>query len=192
MLEREVIEHTPEEIAAAARVIRDSLDPETGRLPRELFYAASLVVPRLTVELAILSFDKKQVLLTDREDDDPHFTGMSHLPGVMMVPADVTQGRYNDAVDNAAVRAIDELEGTHIDSLFRLTPKWVNPVPREGPRGVEVPIIYGAILFDEEPAVGKMFDIDDLPESIYEHHPPIIKAVQENLNIALATDLRII
>lgn len=176
---------TDAEITAAARTVEEAFDPETGRHPAELFYATSKTVPRLTVELAVFSVDKQQVLLTEREDEDPHFPKMWHLPGVMLVTAD-TQGTYPDAVDNAAGRALDELEGTRVTSLLRLSPEYVNQPAREGPRGVEVPILYGGLLIPEEPNVGRMFDVDDLPEHLYEHHVPLIPACQEAMYVAPA------
>jgi hypothetical protein len=181
---------TAEEIAAAAKTLEDSFDPETGRHPLELFYATSRTVPRITAELAIFSVDKQQVLLTERESDDPHFTSMWHMPGVMLVTAD-TDGRYPDAIDNAALRALDELEGTRVTPLIRLSPEYVNQPARHGPRGVEVPMIYGGTLIPEEPNVGRMFDVDDLPEPIYGYHIPLISASREAMYVAPA-DLPII
>jgi len=181
----EVPHPTEEEIVAAARTLEAAFDPETGRHPAELFYATSKTVPRSTVELAIFSVDKQQVLLTPRESDDPHFPKMWHLPGVMLVTAD-TEGTYPDAIDNAAVRALDELEGTRVTSLLRLSPEYVNQPPRKGPRGVEIPVLYGGLLIPERPNVGQMFDVDDLPESLYEHHIPLVPACQEAMYIAPA------
>jgi hypothetical protein len=146
---------------------------------------------RPTVELAIFNVTKQKVLLTKREHDDLHFTDMWHLPGVMVVTADVT-GRYEDANDNAALRAIEELEGTRITPLLPLSPKWVKQAPRIGPRGGEMTQIYGGLLINDEPAVGALFDVENLPEPIYEYHPQLIVAAQRGMTLAPAIDMPII
>lgn len=181
----EVLEPSAEDITAAARTLEAAYDPATGRLPAELFYATSMTVPRPTIELAIFSLDKQQVLLTKREGDDPYFANKWHLPGVMMVPVD-TEGTFPNANDNAAMRALEELDGTRVNGLMQLSPQYVDPPARKGPRGVEVPVIYGGLLVPEEPNVGKMFDVDNPPEPLYEHHVALLAACREAMCIAPA------
>lgn len=110
---------TPEQIADAARVIEESFDPKTGRHPIEIFHAICRTTVRPVAELTIFTPSKDKILLTQRPEDDPHFSGMWHLPGVIVVTSDV-EGRYADAFDNAALRAVEELEGTRITPLILL------------------------------------------------------------------------
>lgn len=180
-----MLEPSAEEVTAAARTLEASYDPATGRLPAELFYATSRTVPRPTIELAIFSADKQKVLLTKREGDDPYFANKWHLPGVMMVPVD-TEGTFPNANDNAAMRALEELEGTRVNGLMQLSPEYVDPPARKGPRGVEVPVIYGGLLVPEKPNVGEMFDVDNPPEPLYEHHVALLPACRDAMCIAPA------
>lgn len=184
--------HTPEKIAEAARIIEETFDPETGKHPIEIFHAICRTTVRPVVELVIFSPNKDKILLTERAKDDPFFSSMWHLPGVIVVTSDV-QGRYPDAYDNAALRAIEELEGTRITSLQPLSPKWMYQEAKISRRGGGASKFYGGLLIDEEPAIGKMFDINDLPEPLVEEHSPeLIASAQEAMFVAPGMDLRII
>lgn len=181
----------PERIAEAAQVIEESFDPETGRHPSAIFHAISRTTVRPTVELAIFTPDKDRVLLTRRAPDDPYFPDMWHLPGVMVVTADI-MGEYENANDNAALRAIEELEGTKITGLMPLSPKWVRQGARLGPRGGEEPWVYGGLSLDDKPVIGEMFEVEELPEPIYGYHPQLIMEAQIGMTIAPAVDLAVI
>ncbi|HYF97266.1 MAG TPA: hypothetical protein VD947_04500 [Patescibacteria group bacterium] len=178
-------QYTPEQIAEAARVIEGSFDPATGRHPIEIFNAINRTAVRPVVEIAVFSPDNQEVLLTKREDDDPYYANTWHLPGVIVVPADIG-GKYENAYDNAAVRALDEIKGTHINGLHPLSVKWLTHDPRISLRGGEAAMIYGGMLMDEEPTVGEMFDVEHLPEPIHEHHPSLILSAQKAMVIAPA------
>ena len=67
-----------------------------------------------------------------------------------------------------------------------LSPEYVDPPARKGPRGVEVPVIYGGLLVPEEPNVGEMFDVDNPPEPLYEHHVALLAACRDAMYIAPA------
>ena len=183
---------TPEQIAEAARVIEASFDTKTGRHPIEIFHAICHTTVRPIVELVVFTPNKDKVLLTQRPDDDPYFPNMWHLPGVIVVTSDV-EGRYPDAFDNAALRALDELKGTRVTPLHPLSTKWVNQGAKISRRGGGAAMFYAGLLLDEEPAVGKMFDIGDLPEPLVEEHGSgLIPAIQEAMFIAPAMDMPII
>lgn len=185
-------EYTPEQIAEAAHIVEATFDPETGKHPADIFHAICRTTVRPVVELVIFTPNKDKILLTERSQDDPFFSGMWHLPGVIVLPTDIG-GRYPDASDNAALRAIEELEGTKITPLTLLTPKWFNQGPRMGLRGGEAAMFYGGLLIDEEPAVGRMFDVGNLPEALLEqHHSRLIEAAQEAMCVAPAIDWPVI
>lgn len=185
-------EFTAEQIAEAARVIEESYDPKTGRHPLDIFLAICRTTVRPVVELVIFDLNKEKILLTQRPDDDPHFSGMWHLPGVIVLPTDV-QGRYADAFDNAALRVIDELEGTRVTSLLPLTPKWLYEGVQISRRGGGESRFYGGLLKDEEPAVGEMFYIGNLPSPLVEeHNARFIAAAREAMYVAPGIDLSII
>jgi hypothetical protein len=193
MSKSEVAQPTPEQIAEAALIIEATYDPETGRHPLEIFYAICRTTMRPVVELVIFSPNKDKVLLTERPEDDPFFPDMWHLPGVVVVPSDV-KGRYPDAQDNAALRVIDELEGTKVTPLQPLSPKWIHQGAKISRRGAGMAVFYGGLLMDEEPAIGKMFDIDGgLPASLVEEHgPQLLKVAQRAMCVAPGIDMPII
>lgn len=185
-------QYTEAQIAEAARIIEGSFDPETGKHPLEIFHAICRTTVRPVVELVIFDLNKEKILLTKRPEDDPYFSDIWHLPGVIVLPTD-TEGRYPDAFDNAALRVIEELEGTRITPLHPLTPKWIYQGVQISRRGGGASMFYGGLLKDEEPAVGKMFDVDNLPEPLVEeHNERLIAAAQEAMCVAPAIDMRII
>lgn len=112
--------HSPEEVKHAAEVMKESTEDNGGRLPTPFFYAVCETQPGATVEIVICDQITDKVLMTQREQGDPYFpAGMWHIPGVMVALADM-EGRYPDARDNAALRAVKELESTMIMSLIPL------------------------------------------------------------------------
>jgi hypothetical protein len=170
--------YTAEEINKAADVIKGSF-AELGRYPTPIFFAVCETALLPTVELVITKPGTDQVLMTQREEDDPYFpAGMWHIPGKMTAKEDM-EGMYRDALDNAALRARDELEGTRITSLVPLTPQWLYQPPRVSARGPEISFFYGAYLIDDEPKVGQMFEVDELPEPMLPNHIDIVARAPE-------------
>lgn len=177
--------YTAEEISKAADVIRGTFD-ETGRYPTDIFFAICETSLLPTVELIITEPGTDKVLLTQREDDDPYFASIWHIPGVMVAKGDIN-GPYEDAIANAAMRARDELEGTRITPMVRLSPQWLEQPPRISNRGGEISSFYGAYLVDDEPKVGQMFDAHELPEPMLENHRDIAARAPEAIHLAHAS-----
>src|SRR5579862_2879892 len=159
--------HSPEAIERAAAVMKESTEDNDGKLPTPFFYAVCETCVGATVELVIVDQLTDKVLMTQREQKDPYFpAGMWHIPGVMVALEDM-EGRYQDARDNAALRAKKELEGTLIMGLMQLD-RWLTQPTRTSQRGPEMSFFYGTYLIDREPRVGRMFGADELPENMLE------------------------
>jgi hypothetical protein len=178
--------YTPEQIRFAAEVIRETYDQESGRHQSDIFYAITETKTLPVVELVIIAPGTDKVLLTRRPDDDPYYAGAWHLPGVIVTTADTKSGPYQDAKANAALRAKHELDKTSITPLVPMA-NWLDQSPRISKRGGEAAVFYGAYLIDEEPATGQMFDANNLPEPIHEHHPELIAKAPLSVPLAHAS-----
>jgi hypothetical protein len=179
--------YTPEEIERAAQVITGSFE-ELGRWPTPIFLAFCNTAFGDTVELIVTKPGTDEILLTQREADDPYFANHWHIPGVMLALGDrEEESRYPDAIDNAALRARDELEGTRITPMVRLSPQWLHQLPRISKRGGEISTFYGAYLIDEEPKVGQMFNVHALPEPMLYNHRDIAVRAPEAIHLAHAS-----
>lgn len=177
---------TAEEIERTAEVIRVSFE-ELGRYPTAIFNAICETALLPTVELIVTKPRTSEILLTQREHDDPYFASKWHIPGVMVALHDAQSGPYRDAIDNAAMRARDELEGTRITSMMRLSPEWLSQPPRISNRGGEISTFYGAYLIDDEPKVGQMFDVHALPETVLENHRELAERALSAIQMAHAS-----
>jgi hypothetical protein len=177
--------YTPEEIEKAAEVTTGSYE-ELGRLPTPLFFSHCRTAFGDTIELIVNRAGTEEILLTQRSKEDPHFPGIWHIPGVMLALED-KDGPYPDAIDNAALRVRDELEGTKISPMLRLSPQWLHQSPRISNRGGEISTFYGAYLYEDEPKVGQMFDARELPEPMLENHRDIAAKAPDAIRLAYAS-----
>ncbi len=176
--------YAPEEIDKAAAVIRGSFE-ELGRWPTPIFFAFCETAFGDTVELIVSQPGTDKILLTQRSPDDPYFPNIWHIPGVMLSRKD-ERGHYPDAIDNASVRARDELEGTAITPMIRLSPQYLHQLPRISERGGEISTFFGAYLLDIEPRVGQMFDVHELPEPMLDTHRDVALRGPEAIHLAYA------
>jgi hypothetical protein len=126
-----------------------------GFLPFELFQQVARLVALPIVELVPLRRHdgRTEVLLFQREDEDPHWPGAWHTPGTVLRATDETRG-----VQEAFHRlAVEEMEG----AVF-YEPVFVKNVIHHQGRGTEVSAVYWAECV-ESPS-GIFFPADDLPE----------------------------
>jgi hypothetical protein len=68
-----------------------------------------------------------------------------------------------------------------------LSPDWLNQPPRISNRGGEISTFYGAYLIDDEPKVGQMFDVHELPEPMLENHRDLAARAPEAIHLAHAS-----
>ena len=155
--EQETEKLTSEEVDAVANVLK-RLKP--GFLPLPIF----LEVARLTVTpivevvpLRLGSGGKVEVLLTQREGNDPTWAGLLHTPGTVVRASD-EEGGYKDAFKRIFE---GELAGTTIIG----EPVLVGGVLHKVKRGMEASQIYWAEVSGES-RQGIFYPVDQLPENI--------------------------
>lgn len=106
-----------------------------------------------------------QVLLTQREEDDPFWPGMWHNPGTVVRATD--SGDYTDAF----ARVIESELGIEKPAVI----KYAAHLFHHTNRGAESSRIYWAEL-PEQPRHGKYFSIDNLPKDVIQSHLAVLEA----------------
>jgi hypothetical protein len=146
---------TSEEYTQVATMLA-KLQP--GFLPFDIFQQVARLSTLSIVEIVPLRTTKKgtvEVLLLEREADDPIFAGQLHTPGCVVLSTD-TPGSF----ESAFRRLIHgELGGIHTTE-----PTYVTQLLHHSGRGMESSHIYWVDVADE-PIVGEFYDINHLPDS---------------------------
>ncbi len=149
-------EPTPEEIAAAAKTL-SKLRP--GILPLPIFLETTRLTVSSIVEVVPLRKvdGRVQVLLTQRENDDPNWPGMLHTPGTVVRPTD-EEGGYKSAFGRI-------IEGELSSVQLSGEPQYVGSVLHKVARGMEdAKVFYVEVA--GEPTQGVFYDLDELPDNI--------------------------
>lgn len=143
---------TDQEVATVTGLLK-KLPP--GFLPFDIFQQVARLVALPIIELVPLRYHngKVEVLLFQREYDDPHWPGAWHTPGTVLRATDRQRGAQG-AFDRLAV---EEMEG----AVF-FEPVFVQNVIHNQGRGTEVSAVYWAECVDSP--TGIFFPADDLPE----------------------------
>lgn len=147
-------EITKEEIQTLVTLLA-KLKP--GYLPTDIFYAVLRLVVTPTY-LAVPLYDdgeKLQVQLIERDVNDPHWAGLLHLPGTVVLATDETIEDTHDRL----------IKGEISDSKINGDPIYAGYVFDTIPRGREVSII-NYVMLEEEPKNGNLYDVDNLPDNI--------------------------
>ncbi|HSX01410.1 MAG TPA: hypothetical protein VLF67_04160 [Candidatus Saccharimonas sp.] len=156
---------TPEEIDKAADVL-GRLEP--GYLPRPVFDAIVRLIVVSVVELVPVRTvrGRTEVLLTQREPDDPIWPSMWHNPGSVIRPTDV-RPEYADTL----ARLLDEeLGGTATSGELAM----VGPLHFATTRGWGNAVIYWTVVTGE-PKAGRFFDAQQLPERFVESQRLVVE-----------------
>ncbi len=143
-------------------MIRDLLlqhQKQTGQLPAFYFYEFSKLVPMPAYELLILRGEpgKREVLLTQREADDPFWPSAWHFPGTII--------RNGDSINKIHERLAKEIEET---ALFGM-PKLFEFDITDNHRGWGTHTFFTLEWTGGEPKNGKFFLLTSLPEPIIPH-----------------------
>jgi len=170
-----------QEIEMAADILRRL---PRGFLPFEIFtaFAERTVMPCLELSIFRRHGDKIEILLTQREPDDPHFPSAWHLPGGVLRATD-KEGDYSSIIR----RTLDgELQS---EQHLLYEPRFALHYFQETNRGKELVIEYfSEVAYSEDsPKIGVFFPVDELPEGLLSHYkitfPKIIKAFEQSLNL---------
>lgn len=163
-------EPTPEEIAAAAKTL-SKLRP--GILPESIFLETTRLTVSSIVEIVPLrKIDNRvQVLLTQRDANDPNWPGMLHIPGTVVRPTD-EEGSYITAFSRIIE---DELSSVQLSG----EPQYVCSVLHKVARGMEDAKVF-YIEVTGEPIQGVFYDVDALPDNIIDTQIDYIHSAVKN------------
>ena len=144
---------TREEEVEAARILA-KLEP--GFLPFDIFQQVARLVVFSIVEvvpLRVSATGQIEVLLLDREADDPIFPGQVHTSGCVVRPTD-TPGSFETAFQRILHDELGDIRTSE--------PVYVTQLLHHSGRGMESSHIYW-VEVRGEPAVGTFYPVDDLP-----------------------------
>ena len=132
---------------------------EPGFFPSEIFYALARLIVTATYLVVPLYFDKEleelYVHLIQKEDDDPHWSGLLHIPGKIILPTDKSIDDVYSRLYQEEVKGLDILNG----------PIFCGYVFDKIPRGKEVSII-NYVMLKSKPNFGELHKTSDLPKNI--------------------------
>jgi len=169
---------TSEEVNLVTTIM-EKLKP--GFLPFPIFNQVARLVVMPIIDVVPVRKDASgnvEVLLTQRENNDPLWPDMWHNPGTVVRATDHPND-YIDAFtrifkDELGIAAVGQLKPTFVTDLFHHTR-----------RGAEATRIYWLEL-TEEPRIGTFFDVHKLPDNTIETHIQIIHAAAEAFQQAKA------
>ncbi len=144
-----------------------------GFLPKEIFFEIIRLIPAAIVDIVPLIEinNELQVLLIERESDDPFFGGQVHIPGTSLRSTDA-KGNFKSAFD----RIIQgELKGVSVIS----EPVFCGSSFHDTTRGSELTLIHW-VLVDQTINIGKFYLVNDLPSNIVPHQKNTIGIAVEN------------
>jgi hypothetical protein len=144
-----------------------------GYYPGPIFQQFSRLTVNPIVEVVPLRRrpdDSVEVLLLERDADDPIFSGQLHTPGTVVRPND-SAGSFDDALS----RILDyELKGV------KTTPAtFVKNILHHSGRGMEASQIFWVELL-EDPRVGQFYGVDNLPEQLMQSQLEFISLAVEH------------
>jgi hypothetical protein len=143
------------------------LDP--GFLPPPIFYQVARLTVTPIIEIIPLHYElggKIDVLLLQRDQNDPIWPGKWHVPRTVV--------RASDDAASPFVRILsDELANTPSSQ-----PVFVKNVFRNSGRGVEASQIY-CVEITGKPTIGELYDIKQLPGTMLESQSVLIPAAVE-------------
>ena len=146
-------------------------------LPSPVFYAIAETMALPYIELLIYHPDTKrsEILLTRREEDDPYFPGLWHVPGTLLRAADL--GKPGDNFGLAIERILNEELGGLTIGPTTLAGLYFHGVTR----GVGLSIIH-TTRAQGTPAVGQFFPVSHLPEDIIPEQAVFIRKTTIDLH----------
>jgi hypothetical protein len=154
------------EITTAASLLA-KLEP--GYLPQALFNEFTRLSVTATVVLVVLhkGADEPEVLLVQREPNDPIWPSYWHLPGSVLRPND-HEGDYRDAFKRIIT---SELGGINVQT----DPLLIRTAFTQTKRGREITRVYTTTT-KEAPKNGALFRINELPQVMIDHELSYIQS----------------
>lgn len=113
-----------------------------------------------------------EVLLVQREADDPYWPNMYHVPGTVLRASDAA-GSYEDAFKRILQ---GELQGTATSGQ----PQHLKDLFHQVKRGRELALVH-YIAISDEPVVGTFYPVSALPDTIVDHQIAFIQEAAQAL-----------
>jgi hypothetical protein len=157
-------EPSPEEINSVQHILA-RLQP--GHLPLPIFAEVARLTVTPVIEIVPLKIDTSgilRVLLEKRDNNDPHWAGMLHIPGTIVLSTDSGK-TFEDALDRIIAKKL---------KVRASKPEFVESIFCKVSRGAEVALIYMVEII-EEPVLGDLYDVKSLPKNIIEGHEHFIQ-----------------
>lgn len=132
---------------------------EPGFLPFDIFHQVTRLVATPIVEVVPLRLNsrgKVEVLLLEREADDPVWPGQLHVPGTVVRATDAP-GSFNVPLQRVLAK---ELTGTKTSE-----PTFVKSILHHSGRGMEASQVFW-VEVQNEPTSGTLYPIEALPHEI--------------------------
>jgi len=152
--------------------LADTIDTlEVGLLPEPIFVAVARIAALTGVEFIPFRKNSKggiEVLLIKRPDEDPIWSNMLHTPGTIIRPSDTS-------LDSAFQRLFKQ--ELLLDTP--LTPSFVGVDIIRYNRGTTTALQY-TLDYNEEPNVGKFYDVTNLPDTLITEQIPMINRALEH------------
>lgn len=181
-----VAQLSPEQIDALTAQLLERR--QAGRQPQDIFLQLARLSTIGTVEVAPIrdadSARAPQILLSRRPESDPHWGGLWHLPGNVIVARPQTEVTEQIPMNVLADGVLQEFTGVERVGDFAL----FDAHPRTSARGTEL-TVFGHVPVDlapgyDEPEGGHFFSFDTVrdelpPEVFITGHPEtLLKAMQ--------------
>ncbi|EKE20015.1 MAG: hypothetical protein ACD_8C00067G0021 [uncultured bacterium] len=163
---------TEKEIQSVTEILK-KLEP--GLLPLPIFLEFARLYVSCIIEVVPFYNDNGniQVLLQEREAEDPIWGGKLHTAGTV-VRANDKEGSFESAFDRILNK---ELQGISV----KTEPVFIRPIFHQVARGRELALIFYVELATSEVShLGKLYDVDKLPSEIVETQIEFIKDAVNN------------
>jgi len=129
---------------------------EPGFFPEELFYALTKLLVTSTYTIVPLFYDGElYVHLTNREKNDPHWSGLLQTPGRVILSTDKSIHDVHLKLSQAEMKGF----------VMKKGPIFCGYVFDKIPRGKEVAII-NYVLLKTKPEFGKLYKVTNLPKNL--------------------------
>lgn len=165
---------TDDEIRQATELLK-GLEP--GFLPYPIFEQVARLVALPILELVPYRFKsgRIEILLLERSGNDRFWPNMLHTPGTVIRATDLNEQTHS------LQAAFDRLVHDELGDVRLGPPMFIASLLHESKRGTEQAQVYCAELL-EEPKVGRLFSVQDLPENLIAQQHDFIRQVAERLN----------
>jgi hypothetical protein len=150
---------------------------QPGFLPFDIFQQVARLSTLSIVEIVPLRTNAKgnvEVLLLEREADDPIFAGQLHTPGCVVLSTD-TPGSFESA--------FRRLIHGELGGIRTTEPAYVTQLLHHSGRGMESSHIYW-VNVEDDPLVGEFYEVNHLPDQFMKSQRDFLFQAVANYGVA--------